>query len=102
MIGSIEEKRKNKMTHEKYDCRGICLNLVRDSQSPQITYSFLYGLRPNDKYGYFCSLTNRRCVGAIENSFLIFVRNDEIDSNVVERCPSRKTIDDALKKLEEK
>lgn len=78
---------------EEYDCRGYCANMhlspINLNPEPG---ELRYG------NGYYCSITHRRCVGA-KAGFFIW-SHDKINPNILERCPSKKTLDDLLKPKE--
>jgi len=83
------------MAHES-DCKSYCLNLEYLPREGR----HLENGENRWGSGYYCTLTNRKCVGAKFPFFrsLVFVEvNDIMNPAVVERCPSRKTIDDTLK-----
>jgi hypothetical protein len=46
--------------------------------------------------GYYCSITNKHCVAAIAASWIFL--SDRLDKDVINRCPSKITIDDVARK----
>lgn len=80
---------ENKMSKD-YDCRMYCLNLYQmpiGKRKEGTTYN-------DNCLGYYCKLTDKRCVGS---KWGIFVGSDnKLDTKIVERCPGRKTIDDII------
>ncbi len=89
LYNSEESKEERKMS-KIYDCRAFCTNMYKSSikkQMPESGYT-------NDANGYFCGLTNNRCVGTKEG--LTIFSDDRLNVEIVERCPSRKTIDSLM------
>lgn len=79
---------------KEYDCRAYCMNMqqkVIEGKYPEIEPPHTKGA-----LGYYCSLTNGRCVGAKYG--IAIWSNDRIDLKIVRRCPSRQTIDDVVQK----
>lgn len=76
-----------------YDCKGYCLSLQQFeiSDKEEKTGCFSCALKTS---GYYCALTNKRCTGAKKRTFEWL--DDKLDLDIVERCPSRKTIDTIL------
>lgn len=92
------ETKKAYRTEENNDCRGYCLNLYMDKEDTN-----MFAEKTNmfvDERIYRCSLTERRCVGSKKRKFF---RNkvNKLIPEIIGRCPSRKTIEDILKKSTE-
>ena len=74
---------------KEYDCRGHCLNLRQKPLRDEDSGGYL-----KNTLGYYCTLTDKKCTGAKNGGWIW--SDDKLDAEIIERCPSRKTIDDVI------